>query len=257
MVMDSTRTYEVILLVLLAPCHSAAREPALEQAASHPMQYYLSLPTKWEPGKSWPVVIALEGGNKNFLRMAQTYAASRGDLPYIIVSPMILSNGGDELRSLPEYHYPAAVWDEVAQSGKCKFDFDGIAAVIDDVHARYGGERQVFITGHSAGAHLVWAMILHHPERLSAAAVTCGNFVGRCVNEETLTSVSAPSDLPIRGFQGALDAAREPLELQFQRARAVASAHGYRNIYQQAIEGEGHQPFAKEVLAYFNSLRRK
>lgn len=236
---------------------AAAQEPAFETASNHPMQYYLSIPKGWNSDETWPIVIVLEGGNKNFLKMARTFVEARGDLPFIIASPVILTNGGADLRLLPEYHYPAAVWDEIDRSGKCKFDFEGLAAIIADVQARYRGQAKVFITGHSAGAHLAWGMILQHPEKLAAAAVTCGNYNGRCLTDEGFSSFPERSDLAVKGFQGGLDTARAPLEIQFQSGRAAAQRHGYRNISYEIVSGAGHEPFAAKVLAYFDSIRKQ
>jgi poly(3-hydroxybutyrate) depolymerase len=221
------------------------------------MQYYLSLPQAWSTAQTWPIVIVLDGGNKNFLKMARTFNEARGNLPFILVTPVILTNGGADLRPLPEYHYAAAVWDEVDRSGKCEFDFEGLEAIVGDVQAKYRGEAKVFITGHSAGAHLAWAMILQHPEKLAAAAVTCGNYKGRCMTEESFSKAHDRADLSVKGFQGALDPARIPLEAQFQDGRAAALQHGYRNISYEVVPDAGHNPFAGRVLEYFDSLRKQ
>jgi poly(3-hydroxybutyrate) depolymerase len=240
---------------LLACAAASAGEPVFATAVNHPMQYYLSLPHAWSANRTWPIVIILDGGNKNFLKMARTFADARGSLPFILVTPVILTNGGIDLRPLPEYHYPAEVWDQVDRSGKCKFDYDGLQAIIEEVRAKYRGESRVFITGHSAGAHLAWGMILQHPEMLAGAAVTCGNYNGRCVTEESFSRIDERAGLPVKGFQGALDPARTPLEGQFTAARAVAEQHGYRGISYEVVPDAGHNPFAKLVLEYFDSLR--
>jgi poly(3-hydroxybutyrate) depolymerase len=233
-----------------------AQEPVLAAASNHPMQYYLSLPNGWTGDRTWPVIIVLDGGNKSFLRMARTFGEARGSMPFILVTPMILTNGGTDLRHLPEYHYAVTVWDEVDRSGKCKFDFEGIQAIVADVQMKYRGAAKIFITGHSAGGHLAWAMILQHPERLVAAAVTCGNYKGRCMSEESFSRMQDRGELPVKGLQGALDPARTPLEGQFETGRAAAERHGYRNISYEVIPETGHNPFARRVLEYFDSLRR-
>src|SRR5258707_5223735 len=128
----SKQLIAAMVLALFAFCAAQSLPgPTLETAAHHPMQYYISLPEGWNSSQKWPVVIALEGGNKNFLEMEQAYVRARRSMPFIIVTPVILTNGGDDLRGLPNYQYSDAVWDEVDRSGKCRFDLDGLSAVID------------------------------------------------------------------------------------------------------------------------------
>jgi poly(3-hydroxybutyrate) depolymerase len=229
------------------------QEIVLKTASHHPIQYYLSLPEGWTPTKKWPVVFTIEGGLKNFRNSAEIYAAARKRMPFIIVSPMILTDGGgDNQRNLREYHYTSAVWDQIEKTGICAFDQDGLEAIIADLRQQYGAEEKYFITGHSAGAHLTWAMVLMHPEELAGSATSCGNFNGRCVSK--VSSAAERADLPIRGFQGELDEHRQGLEGQFARAKEVAIAHGYRNISFEVVKGAGHVPLADQVLAYFSSV---
>ena len=229
------------------------REIVLKTASHHPIQYYLSLPEGWTSTKKWPVVFTIEGGLKNFRNSAEIYVAARKHMPFIIVSPVILTDGGgDNQRNLPEYHYASAVWDQIEKMGICAFDEDGLEAIMDDLRQQYGAEEKYFITGHSAGAHLTWAMVLMHPERLAGAATSCGNFNGRCVSK--VSSAAERATLPVRGFQGELDEHRQGLEGQFARARDLATGHGYSNISFEVVRGTGHLPLADQVLAYFSSV---
>lgn len=101
-----TSTFTRISAAAFFLCVKApAQEPVLWTASNHPMQYYLSLPQGWNAARTWPVVFVLDGGNKNFLKMARIFNEARGGLPFILVTPVILTNGGIDLRRLPEYHY--------------------------------------------------------------------------------------------------------------------------------------------------------
>ena len=91
-----------------------------------------------------------------------------------------------------------------------------------------------------------------HPERLLAAAPCGGNYIGRCVTNFSRNSGRAT--LPIRGFEGEKDAYGEGLDRQWQDARRIAEAHGYKNLSRVIVAGKGHEPFPDEVLTYFNSL---
>ena len=225
----------------------------LKTASHHPIQYYLSLPEGWTSARKWPVVFTIEGGLKNFYNSAAVYSVARKHLPFIIVSPAILTDGGgDHQRNLPEYHYTSEVWDDIDKTGICAFDQQGLDAIMTDLRQQYAAEDKYFITGHSAGAHLTWAMVLMHPESLAAAATSCGNFNGRCITK--VSSAPERVNLPVRAFQGDLDEHRQGLEGQFATARELATAQGYRNISFELVKGMGHNPLAEQVLAYFNSL---
>ena len=104
------------------------------------------------------------------------------------------------------------------------------------------------------GAHLTWMVVLTHPEKIRAAAISCGNFVGLCIDK--VSEAPRRAGLPVRAFQGEDDEHRAALEGQFQKARQLAEAHGYRNISLEVVRGAGHVPLAAESLAYFDSLRR-
>jgi poly(3-hydroxybutyrate) depolymerase len=227
---------------------------ALKTASHHPIQYYLSLPEGWTLAKKWPVVFTIEGGLKHFRNSAEVYAAARKHMPFIIVSPVILTDGGgDDQRNLPEYHYASEVWDQIDKTGICVFDEQGLDAIMTDLRQQYGAEDSFFITGHSAGAHLTWAMVLMHPENVAAAATSCGNFNGRCISK--VSTAAERVNLPVRAFQGEVDEHRQGLEGQFAKAKELATAHGFKNISFEVVKGAGHVPLADQVLAYFLSLR--
>lgn len=237
------------------PGQTGHPEIPLKTASHHPIQYYLSLPEGWTPAKKWPVVFTIEGGLKNFRHSAEVFAAARGHMPYIIVSPMILTDGGgDHQRNLSEYHYAAAVWDQIDKTGICAFDLQGLDAIMTDLREQYGAEDKYFITGHSAGAHLTWAMVLMHPDKLAAAAPACGNFNGRCIT--MVSSAAERVNLPVRAFQGEVDEHRQGLEGQFAKAKEVATVHGYKNVSFEVVKGADHDYLANQVLAYFSSFLR-
>jgi poly(3-hydroxybutyrate) depolymerase len=244
--------------LLTCPAQSSA-EPKLQTAAQTGMQYYVSLPSGWTAGRKWPVVVAIEGGRKDFKAMAQRYADARKGLPFIIVTPFVLTNGGGDLRHLPNYSYPPAVWEEVDRDGPCSFDLNGLIAVIADVQRKYSGEDKVFMTGLSAGGHLTWAMIFQHPEKLRAAALAAGNYNGRCMRDGQFSTAGDRHGLPIKGFGGETDEHRagveNSLEDQFHAAATLAKQHGYSNISYEVIPGRGHEAFPDKVLEFFMALR--
>ncbi len=233
---------------------SPATTPVLKAATHHAMQYWLSLPEGWRASRKWPIVITISGGRKNFQETEEIYVKARKQLPFILVSPAILSNGGSDFRHMAEYNYASSVWDDVEKNGFCGFDLAGIDAVIADVRAQYHGD-QVYFTGHSAGGHLTWMMVLLRPDRIAAAAPSAGNFTNRCIDDASKISTSAArTRLPVREFIGEVDEHRSGLEDQFQKAKALAAAHGYQNISFEVVKGEHHVPLAEPVLRWFYTL---
>jgi clostripain len=242
-----------------APALPPGRDPVLRTASTHPMQYYLSLPRGWSPRREWPVVVTVDGGNKDWLSNARRFAAVRDEkgYPFILVTPLVLSNGGTDLRHVPQYRYEPSTWDRVDREGRCAFDREGLQAVLADVRARYRGEAQSFMTGWSAGGHLTWATVFLHPERLRGAALSGANYNGRCVTRE----VEKPAEfsrapererLPVKLFEGADDPALDsPQPLLAMR---LAVEHGYRNLSRVTVADTGHDPMPGPVLDYFFSL---
>lgn len=252
--------------------------PVLRTAPGCPMQYYVSLPKGWTPAKKWGVVITLNGGNREWLADAETFASARGDIPFILVTPLILTDGGAAENSrLPGYYYPDSVWKLVERKGPAAFDQEGLKAVADDVARNFGGEEKYFLTGSSAGAELMWMEVFMHPEALAGAASACGNFDGRGIT--SYSEAKERASLPVRGFVGALDQPRYgpggpkqnvrlmvPMSLvpreyglqgEFEYAAKLARVHGYRNVSLRVIPRRGHEPFAREVLEWFYSVRKK
>src|SRR4051812_37367877 len=149
-------------------------------APGHPMQYSVSLPAHWHAGRDWPVLVIAEAAEKEFEANLARFVAARGERPYILVAPYIVTNGSAGQRDPAVYPYSPATWDRIDRDGICSFDLGGIDAVLADVRQRYHGEARIYLTGFEAGAHLVWSMVLNQPERLAAAIPIAGNYRSRC-----------------------------------------------------------------------------
>lgn len=234
----------------------APDSPQLKTASSHPIQYYLSLPEGWIAGKKWPVVVIIESADREFLEAANAFLQARQHRPFILVTPLVVTNGGSGFRNVPTYHYSDAVWTRIQDSGQFTFDMEGINAVMQDVVKQYGGDDHYFLTGFEAGGHTVWGILFNHPEATRAVALVCPNYLGRWVDEQHLSTASR-ADLPIKNFIGTKDelcSAGHPIYTQMQRAMSLASSHGYNNVSLTRVVGKGHVRLADEVLDYFSSL---
>ena len=248
-----------ILLVCCALTLSLSwsKPPELKTASSHPIQYYLSLPDGWAAGKKYPVVVVIESANRDFLEATTAFAQARRQQPFIIVTPLVVTNGGTRYREVPTYHYSDQVWTRIQNDGDFNFDMAGITAIMHDVVKQYGGEDKYFITGLEAGGHTVWGVLFGHPEAVRGAAIICPNYLGRWVDEAHISSDASRTSLPIRNFVGTNDelcSEGQPIYTQMQKAISVAQAHGYKNVTLVRVEGKGHERLADEVLAYFSSL---
>ena len=229
----------------------ADQPPVLKTASSGPMQYYLSLPDGWTAQKKWPMVVVIESANRQFENAAEVFVKARGDRPFILVTPLVTTNGGANYRQATGYHYDEKAWNEIERIGRCRFDLDGIAAVVADVQRNYRGESKYFITGFEAGGHTLWTVLFRQPQALRAVAPVSTNYAGRCMEDGGFEPGSP--DLPVRLFAGANEG-RSPLTGQTQRAKETAEQHGFRNFSEQIVPGKGHEPLAGEVLDYFYSV---
>lgn len=237
----------------------ASEPPQLKTASTHPIQYYLSLPDGWLEGKKWPVVVVIDSADREFLQAATDFAQARQQRPFIVVTPLVVTNGGANVRSVPAYHYSDQVWNRIQNSGPFNFDMDGITAIMQDVVKQYGGEDKYFLTGLEAAGHTIFGIVFNHPETVRGAAIVCPNYLGRWVDEARISSAPERSTLPIRIFLGTSDTLctpGSPIYTQMQKAMTVAEAHGYKNVSLTRVEGKGHERLAGEVLAYFSSLTR-
>src|SRR5690349_15420696 len=100
--MTARFVYAALALALASPAQE------LKTATTHPMQYYLSLPEGWSADRKWPVVVAIESANRDFPANLAIFARARGKMPFLIVAPLVVTNGGAGFRTVPSYHYTDA-----------------------------------------------------------------------------------------------------------------------------------------------------
>jgi hypothetical protein len=231
-----------VMALALSPARSvhAWENPQLKTASNQPIQYYLSLPESWTARKRWPVVVVIESADREFLEAATVFAQARQHRPFILITPLVVTNGGSGYRSVPTYHYSDAVWEQIQNSGPFNFDLGGLSAIMQDVVKQYAGEDKYFITGFEAGGHTVWGILFNHPEVTRGAVLVCPNYQGRWVDETHISSAVERSRLPIRNFVGTRDelcSPGHPIYTQMQKAVSLAEAHGYQNVSLTRVEG--------------------
>ncbi|HWA82848.1 MAG TPA: hypothetical protein VG820_05425 [Fimbriimonadaceae bacterium] len=226
---------------------------SLKTASAHPMKYYLSLPDGWQAGKKWPVVVVIESANRDFETTAKEFERARGSKPFILVTPLVLTNGGPRYREATGYRYDAATWARIERDGTWKFDGAGVQAVLADVRRLYGGESKAFLTGWEAGGHTVFALAFTHPSWFAAAAPVCPNYAARWI----APAGERAAGMPLRCFIGAKDDLWQRFSSQWDRARNEARSRGFGDLSIRQVDGKGHEPLADAVLAWFLSLAGK
>lgn len=224
-------------------------------AATHPMQYLLSPPkrarapvssTSVQPGAT---VIAIDGADHHFRGRHAVFARARRNLPFALVTPFVVSNGGRRNRSY--YPYSAEVLS-AATSDPLGFDLTGVSAIIHEMRDRFGAGLPVYLAGFSARGHLAWLLVLTHPDWLTGAALASANFAGRGLTPGWDTEPA--THLPVRVFFGAADRLSNVLLVQWDRARTLARQRGCRDLTRVVVPDAGHSPFAREVLEFFAEL---
>jgi hypothetical protein len=102
-------------VALLLPAF-ASDPHELKTAAAHPIQYYVSLPKAWSAARTWPVVIIVEAAGREFLRRLHEFEKARGNRPFILVAPLVTTNGGANYRQADTYHYSEETWAKVEKN---------------------------------------------------------------------------------------------------------------------------------------------
>ena len=259
-VLTSMLTTLFAITSFASACAQETVQPPLKTATTHPIHYYLSLPEGWTNTKKWPVVVVIESAERDFAAASAAFAEARHNQPFIVVTPLVVTNGGAGYRNVPTYHYSDAVWGQIQQSGDFSFDMDGITAIMQDVVKQFAGEDKFFVTGFEAGGHTVWGILFNHPEVVRGAALVCPNYAGRWVDEQHLSSAAERTTVPIQNLIGTKDdlcSPGHPIYTQIQKAVRVAESHGYKNVSITQVEGKGHERLADEVLRYFSSLSQR
>ena len=229
---------------------ATSADPRLRTARSHPMRYYVSLPHGWSPDRRWPVLLTLEGSGRAYERNHADFVAARGDRPYIIVTPQILSNrGGNRDRGL----YPAAVWAGVDRQGSATFDTAGVFAVLRDVAGQYRGEDRAYLTGFSSGGHLGWALVLTRPEAFRAAVMVSPNFAWRGVT--TVSEAPERATLPLHVFMASREEYIRYVEPQWRTVSKVLAEHGFAPAPRTVIDDGQHAARPDRVIGFMDSVR--
>lgn len=247
-----------LLVACAAPRVAGRSAPEIYAATGHVMKYAVSLPARWTRDRAWPVVVVIPDATRDFAGNLAEFTTKGASTPFIFVAPHVVTSGGARgYRSAPGYRYTEAEWSEVDRLGEFRFDEDGLAAVVADVHTRFNGDERVYLTGWEAGGHTVWALVLRHPERYHAVAPVSTNYQGRWLDPTDLApseAVKPQIKVFFCGIGCGEQDARQALLTQTRAAISAARARGFDDIPIDVREGSPHGPLAADVLAWFMSL---
>jgi hypothetical protein len=244
------------VLAMALPARAADPSAHRFTAAAYPMDYYVSVPPGWAPDRSWPVIVAIPDASREFTAVMDTWIAARRGKPWIIVVPVVLGSGGVPWRFPETFGYTPDVFAKAEKDTVCKFDSEGLAAVLQDVRTRFKGEIRPYITGWEAAGHVIWREVIHNPQGYRAAALILPNFAGRCIEEAKITTKTT-TPLPVEILRGADDKLAfngAPIDLQTKSAVDYVRGIGHR-VEEITIPGKVRGPFPDEVLEFFEKVR--
>ena len=255
----------LVLTLAASPATNAAPDTAisLHRATSHPIRYHLALPHGWTAERAWPVLVVIPDAARNFADNLATFVRERGDRPYILLAPEVLSCGGARSRTRDHYSYTAAEFDSLEGGDDFAFEDAGLGVVLADVRRQWHGEPRAFLTGWEAGGHTVWAQAFRHPERWRGVAPVTPNYQRRGLTATTWSHAPERAALPIQplrcGAPRGEDAAQLLQSVDTQTATAIADAraHGFKPRAVRIIAGADHGPLPAAVLAWCDSMRSR
>jgi len=241
----------------------AAKDLLAMGSPGHDLIGWVSLPRGWTKGKSWPMLLGVEGAGCGFAGYCRGLATARGSRPFIVVIPFSFSNTNSPFAPAkwPVYA-PDLVqrWDAAA-APRTDFDGPGALALLDAVRRRFGGEEKVFVTGFSGGGNLAYWMLIRHPERVRGAAPACANFSG--MGLDGAPGAGPGGGPPVHLLTGEKDPHRDftfgdknqpGIEPQTDRAVEALKGLGYTRIERTLVKGAGHAALADQVWRFVDGV---
>lgn len=230
------------------------------RAATHPMRYHLALPSGWSARTEWPVLVVIPDAHRDFKAILEQFVLARGDRPYILVAPEVLSCGGAGSRTPDHYTYSRAEWDSLQGGDDFAFEDAGLRTVLADVRKNWRGEPKAFLTGWEAGGHTVWAQAFRQPELWRGVAPVTSNYQRRGVDSKSVARGPERTSLPIQPFLCGAPTGENAQAVPYagqQTATALRDAqeHGFRPRPVRVVPNQDHGPLPEAVLAWCDSLR--
>ncbi len=252
-------TFATVLVLVVSGSIRAQERPTgfldrVIQVEGSTHRYQVYVPSNYEPGTRWPVILSLHGaGERGTDGLLQTEVGL-----------------GSAIRRFPS-RYPAIVVFPQAPTDTVWTGVPGRVALaaLDKTMKEFSTDAaRVYLTGLSMGGNGAWSLAYAHPERFAAAVVICGFIAGGTRFPSFLPADTADpaallarrvSKLPIWVYHGDADnvvpvaGAREIVE----RLRHAGSPVKYTEL-----PGVGHNSWdaayrSAEVAAWLFSQRKQ
>jgi hypothetical protein len=234
----------------------ATKDVLLLGSDTHPLVGWVSLPKDWSKGKSYPVLVGVEGAGCSFLGYCRGSMSARGSRPVIVLAPVTLSNT-NELKAETYPCYGKALLDEW-NAKRMDFDGAGVDALLSVIRKRFGGEEKVFVTGFSGGGQFTYFKLLQDPSHVRGAAPACGNFGG--AGAQGAPGAGVGGGPPVHLFTGEKDqykdhvGAEPGIEAQTDSAEENLKRLGYTHIERTQVKGAGHDPLHALVWKFVDQV---
>ena len=216
---------------------------------------YVALPHDWQKGKTYPVVVGVDGAGSNFLGYAKSSKGARGSRSVILVSPCTLANT-NALEPAKYPWYDKAILDEYG-SKRMEFDGPGVDGVLKVLHERFGAEEKVFVTGFSGGGNWCYWKLFTDPTHVRGACPACANFSNYGITTAPAVEDGGP---PVQlmtgandGYKDAVNGVAPGIEGQTDAAQKKLEELGYKKVTRIQVKA-GHDPLHAEVWKFVDAV---
>lgn len=233
------------------------KHPLLLVSPTHPAAAYVSFPKDWKPGKSYEVLVSVDGAGANFMGNAKAFSSRRASRPFITVAPHALSC----TNAIDESKFPAYSKELISEWNGRRVDFDvpGLLAMLDFLHERFGAKKEIAITGFSGGGNLCYGFTLRHPDRVKCAAPACANFIPSLADGAPTVEGGGPQVHVMTGEKDPhrhLTHGKSPpgIETQTDWAMEAFKKHGFTNVKRTMLPGVGHSNLVTQVWGFIDEI---
>ncbi len=235
----------------------------LVSTPDHPMVAYVSIPWKWNPSRTSPVIVCFAGAGKEYRGVCEDFHTAAGDGPYVAISPVTFTNTNSV--SVEAYRpwysedvvkpYVSGQLSGAAIKKRLEFDLPGIAALFKSMQSATNLEKRMCITGFSGGGIPCYAMMIRNSDIIAAAAPACANYY------LSLIPSGNARGTPVQQFYGEKDGYNSAIGTgpglihQGREASGVLTGMGYDVAEPVMVRESGHSDMAAQVVRFFNETK--
>jgi len=248
------------------PCTDVlAARTFLVRAEDHAMVAYVSIPWKWNPIRTAPVIFCFAGAGKEYKGVSDAFHNVVGDGPYVVVSPVTFSNTNSvNVEAYLQWYSADVVKPYVSGqlnagtiAQRLQFDLPGVLALFKSMRTAANLESQMYITGFSGGGIPCYAMMIHNPDLIAAGAPACANYYLNLVPRGNAKGTFVQQLFGEKDGYNAAIGTGPGLFAQGREASGVLSGMGYEVAEPFIVSGSGHGELATQVVRFFGMAKGK